>query len=344
MRVLITGGGGLVGQAIAKAHVNMGDEVFIYDTRLNRFNDYSNLVGTDVSIKDKERKLFYTIDDIIKRYDKFDVISHQAALVGVGQSQYDIYNYVNNNVLFTASLIQALLDSKKFPDKIIHAGSMGPYGSLTSDIFSATENCIQDPQSIYAVTKQAQENLLKIFSHAYNVQCISLRYFSVYSTDQNPLNPYTGIISIIANQLLNNDVVELYGDGNQTRDLINVNDVARAHYLASITSLSEIFCPINIGSGVSYSLNEIAHFMRDCMGIEKPIVFNGKYRSGDIKYMRADITKADRLLKWKPKYNLYDDIKRYCKFVIENKEKFSVNTVKEEQVNLELRGLVHGGS
>lgn len=341
MRILITGGAGLIGQAIAKRHLEAGDDVYIYDTQINKYNDYSNLVGKDLTWTTWDKaSLPKSIYTILCENEPFDIISNQAARVGVGQSQYYIEDYVFHNDFGTAKLIQCVVDSKRLPKLILHAGSMGPYGDAPYKL-AVDEGFPKNPQSVYAVTKLAQEELLKVFSYAYGIPVVSLRYFSVYGTEQNPLNPYTGVLSIIANQLINNDKVELYDTGEQTRDLIHVEDVAEAHFLASRLENFSGFTPINIGTGKSHSIKSIAYLMEHLISNRtKDIVFNGKRRSGDIRHMMADISLAKKLLGWEPKHNLVEDIKAYCKYVLYNKEKFMVNTVKEEQENIIRKGLL----
>lgn len=332
MKILITGGGGLIGQAIAKKHIAEGDEVYIYDTQVNKYNDYSNLVGRVLPTA------FYSIADAI--YDmKPDIVSHHAALVGVGQSQYDIERYVSNNVGFTGELLQAVLLFNKKPIKIIHAGSMGPYGSYPENL-AAHEDDFLHPVSIYAVTKLAQEELIRVFCESYRIPGISLRYFSVYGLQQSPLNPYTGVLSVIANMLLNNDKVELYEDGTQTRDLINVEDTANAHFLASRLSTSNNFMALNVGTGNSVSMEYVAEQMRNIIAPEKKIVFNGKHRIGDVQHMRAEITRTKAVLGWKPAHNIHDDIIEYCEHILANADKFKINTVEAEQNNIKTKGLL----
>lgn len=339
MKLLITGGGGLIGQAIAKRHLSSGDSVFIYDTRINEYNDYSNLLGKDVTWINWENSNFQrSIHNVLEMYGPFDVISHQAALVGVGQSQYKISEYVYNNIQFTADLLQAILDSQKLPKKIINAGSMGPYGDTTFPGILVPETWSQDPQSIYAVTKQAQENLIKVFCKTYNIGCISLRYFSVYGTEQSPLNPYTGVLSIIANQLLNSSKVTIYDDGSQTRDLINVEDVADALFAASRDkNLANMFTAINICTGKSMSMLEIAVKMRDILSPAKEIICTGTHRKGDVMHMAGDNTAAKVLLGWSPKHTLENDIIKYCNYIEKERDNFTlpnISTVELENINI----------
>lgn len=334
MKVLITGGGGLIGQAIAKKHLTEGDEVYIYDLQLNKFNDYSSMVGedlTDYICSGGFRK-------ILNEYN-FDAISNQAALVGVGQSQYKIEDYTRYNILGTAELLQALIDINKPPTRIIHAGSMGPYGE--GGFKPVYETSPKNPRSIYAVTKQAQEDMIRIFSEAYSIPSISLRYFSVYSTDQSPLNPYTGVLSIIANQCLNSEIVEMYDDGNQVRDLIHVNDVAEAHFIASRAGALGKFVAINIATGVSTKLSYIAYKMNSILSPEKRVFFNGKHRNGDVQRIFANVELAKFLLKFQTKITIDQGIEEYCEFIQKNRTRYTGNSsVLTENKNVESRGLV----
>lgn len=332
-KILITGGMGLIGQAIASYHIDAGDDVYLFDVKVNKFNDYSKYVGKDITAS-YEGNLGKTIKTI-----QPDIISHQAALVGVGQSQYDIHRYVEYNIGFTGYLLQSLLDVGFMPKKFIHAGSMGPYGNATFEerVF---ETQPQNPMSVYAVTKQAQENLIRVFSEAYEMNTISLRYFSVYGTEQNPLNPYTGVLSIIANQCLNSEKIEIYDDGSQTRDLVHIDDVANAHFLASHTDIPG-FMAMNIGTEISHSMMDIAVRIRDILAPDKEIVLEGVHRKGDIMHMKANTSRARKLLGWKPNHELYDDIQQYCAYVLANRERFTFgNTIKDENENILKKGLV----
>jgi dTDP-L-rhamnose 4-epimerase len=326
MKLLIVGGGGLIGQAIAKKHLAEGDEVYIHDIRVNPWIDYSDMVGIDVTNQAGD------LDP--------DIISHQAALVGVGQSQYDIHRYVENNIGVTSALLQAILKTNKTKIKLLFAGSMGPYGECVGK-GAIREIQKQHPKSIYAVTKQTQENLIKVFSETYDISAMSLRYFSVYSTTQNPLNPLTGVLSIIANKLLNSEQVELFGSGLQYRDLIEVSDVADAHFLASRLEWKG-FDVVNVGTGVPTKLIDIATTMKNSIAPSKQILFNGQHRKGDIEGIYANTRKMNMVLGWNPKVKIEDGIRQYCEFINANREKYTLNvdSTAIENLTLDFKGLI----
>jgi dTDP-L-rhamnose 4-epimerase len=348
MKVFITGGAGLIGQAIARRHIAHGDEVFVYDNRYNEFNDYSNIQGEDLYANG------YTLEDAL-RYVNPDVISHQAACVGVGESQYKIRLYHNNNVSFTARLLQYILDLKLKPEKIMLAGSMEPYGEGQRKCVNCEEifipmkprdridircpDCFSDtlplpmwepqplsPQSQYAVSKMTQESMLRVFCNTYDIPGVSLRYFSVYGTECNHRNPYTGVLSIIANKLINSDEVELSEDGEQTRDLIHADDIGLAHF-TGVNCDTGTFISLNIGTGKSVSLKYVAEAIKDKLKIDKPIVYNGKLRRGDIKDACASTFGASAVLGWKSSIRIEDGIDAYCRYVADNKDLYTTGDI-----------------
>lgn len=355
MKILITGGAGLIGQAVAKKHLKEGDDVFIYDNKSNIYNDYSNIVGEDIS--------YLNFSYIFKTFNP-DVISHHASYVSVGESQYEIYKYVKNNVEFTSFLLDSILKSSYKPKKLILAGSMGIYGEgevrcnncnktylidMRKTLSTTCKECRSElsflkihedspkcPQSIYAVTKKTQEDLFKIFSELYNIPTICLRYFSVYGTQCNPNNPFTGVLSIIANKIINSDVIELNENGLQTRDLVHIDDCAEAHFNATRVSLENSYVPLNVGTGKRHTLLDVANMMIQQFNINKKIIFNNKIRKGDIKHSCADISKAKKYLNWNPKIRLEDSICQYFFYIKNNWNKFfKKDTCKSADEKLE---------
>ena len=360
--ILIIGGGGLIGQSIAARHLDGGDNVYIYDTRVNPYNDYSCLKGEDLS---SER----SIEDVL-RLKCFDIISHQAAYVGVGESQYSINKYVENNVGFTGRLLQAISNSKSHaPSKILLAGSMGPYGEgpyfcsehkvvypdrlgvenpkcpiCASDVKSVTidEDSERHPKSIYGVTKMSQEDLLRVFSSVHKIPAVSLRYFSVYGENSNPNNPYTGVLSVIANKIINSDSVQLYEDGEQSRDLVSAIDVAEAHWVASFLDNKNLFEAYNIGTGISISMKSVAVRMIELLDPDKKLVFTNEYRNGDIKHSLANCEKFMKATGWSPRLRIDDAIVQYCDFIKLNWKKFVTDqdTSEVEHNRLKKAGVI----
>ena len=348
MKVLVVGGGGMIGQSIVKEHIKNGDDVYVHDLRLNKYIDYSSMVGINLSDEILSEGMSNVMDTM-----KFDIISDQAAYVSVGESQVRIGKYMENNIAHTADLLESILESGHTPEMIMLAGSMGPYGEgarscLTcGEIFHLInprttitipcpycdavsgpvpikETSLLMPKSVYGISKMTQENLVELFGRTHGVPVVSLRYFSVYSLDSNPNNPLTGVLSIIANKYLNSDTIVMNEDGSQTRDLIRNTECARAHFLATRKDkITSRVLKLNIATGVSHSIREIAdEFMRNVPD-PKMVVYNNEVRVGDIKDSLAYVNEAGRTMGFYAPNTVMEDIKTYCEYILANRERFT---------------------
>lgn len=257
-----------------------------------------------------------------------DAVVHLAASVGVGQSAYQISDYVFNNSYGTGMLLQSLM--KHPPKKLIVASSMSVYGegecADDEDPHRFPENfekfgfdpCWPDGvpyqfvptteykkislQSIYALTKYDQERMCLLWGRASNVPTIALRLFNVYGSRQSLSNPYTGVIAIFASRLLNNKPPIIFEDGQQRRDFVHVSDVARGIRLALESDVSNEV--INIGSGQSWSVLEVAERLSNVLWKDIKPEITGQHRVGDIRHCFADISKARQLLGYAPQHGL----------------------------------------
>lgn len=325
-KILITGGAGMIAQEIARQLDQNEWEILLYDDFSNRFTPMDGFIGRNVFTEG-------TIHDIIDR-ERPDVISHHAAAVGVGESMYNPLKYVEQNCLFTAELIQAIIDTK-WKGRIIHASSMGIFGE---QLEPADEGELEAPRSFYGLTKDFQENALLMLSANYpGIRLVCLRYFSVYSSTFNPENPMTGILSIIVDQILAGGPVELYDDGNQTRDMIHVRDVAKIHNIMVESKYPTTF--LNVCTGVTRTMAEIARIVADEFGYTGKIVFNGKTRAGDIYYSQGDNKRLIETvsMEFVP---LEQGIREYREFIEANRDKIKAGSVRHENQNIAARGLV----
>ena len=308
-----------------------------------------------------------TLESIFGSFE-FDIISTQMAFVGVGESQYAINKYISNNIGALSQLLQLILDTKKFPKLILHASSMGGYGeglrfciehgAVSIDKLRTTmkipcpmcdgntysvathEELEMFPKSYYAITKKTQEEMLKVFSELYDVPVVALRYFSVYGLESNPQNPFTGVLSVIGNKILNSETISLNEDGDQTRDLICSDDIADAHYTVS-RKWNSGFVAVNVGTGKKVPLNYIAQRMLELLGSDKIITHNHIVRKGDIRDMSANIKKMKEVFGWEAKVTIDVGIKQYCSYLQNNYSKFigkDTNTIADTE--LKKRGLL----
>ena len=331
--ILITGGGGFVGSHLADKLLEHGHHVRVLDdlTPQVHGNDRPAYLSPQVElivgdIRDPKQ--------IRAALANIDVIFHFAATVGVGQSMYEISRYMSVNTQGTAELLQAMLDSRCNPQKLIVASSMSIYGEgyyLCSqcgreatppvrpvsqlragewDLYCTVCNGVLKPRptnenkpseinSIYALSKRDQEELCLIYGRTYGVPVTALRFFNIYGTRQALSNPYTGVAAIFAARLINGQVPLVFEDGEQMRDFVSVHDIVRANILAMERpeSNGEV---INVGSGKPISIRQVAELLAQSLGKNIKPTITQKYRAGDIRHCYADLTKARSLLGYEP--------------------------------------------
>jgi dTDP-L-rhamnose 4-epimerase len=332
-KILITGGAGFVGSHLADALLKYGHQVRVFDSLSPQVhgdafpaylaNDVELIVG---DVRDAEA--------VRGAIEGIDVIFHLAAAVGVGQSMYQIADYMGANTQGTAIVLQALLDRKTRVEKLIVASSMSIYGegqylcANCGDVAPAARASEQllkkcwevlcpkcgseltpipttevkplQCTSVYALSKKNQEEICLLYGRTYGLPVVALRYFNIYGTRQALSNPYTGVAAIFASRLLNGRAPLVFEDGLQMRDFVSVHDVVAANLLA-MDSESAHGQVMNIGSGSPISIREVASALSRALDREIPCEVTGKYRAGDIRHCFADIRKARELLGYEPK-------------------------------------------
>jgi dTDP-L-rhamnose 4-epimerase len=170
------------------------------------------------------------------------------------------------------------------------------------------------PASIYAATKLAQEDLVRIAGKALGIPNVIFRFQNVYGEGQSLKNPYTGILSIFSNQLRAAKTVSLYEDGQESRDFIHVSDVARAVVLA-VTDDGADGSTLNVGSGQPTTVERIAVLLKERLGAETQPVISGQYRLGDIRHGYADTTAIHKQLGFAPEISLEQGLDRFVAWV-----------------------------
>jgi dTDP-L-rhamnose 4-epimerase len=331
--VLVTGGAGFIGSHAARELLEHGYRVRALDAlvaqvhgeqgRPRHLDDDVELIVGDVRDPELVRTALEGVDAVL----------HLAARVGVGQSMYELDEYVSANTHGTAILLEALVDRPV--RKLVVASSMSIYGEGAYMPVDAVERLRDDldarrfeprgprgeeltpiptPESktcanssVYALTKYDQERLCLVFGGAYDVPTTALRFFNVYGPHQALSNPYTGVLAIFASRLLNGRPPLVYEDGEQRRDFVNVRDVARACRLALERDDADGLA-VNIGSGRSATVNEIALELSTVLGAAVEPEVTGKVRAGDIRHCFADISRARALLGFEPSVALDDGL------------------------------------
>lgn len=327
MKILVTGGMGFVGSHLVDALIKQGHAVVVLDNleeqvHQGRKPDYLNPNAEYVIGDMRDRQ---TLKDVVLRCD---IVFHEAAAVGVGQSMYKIAHYIYSNDLGTANLLDIIVNEKNKVKKIIVASSMSVYGEgayncpqcgkfspeLRTDVQLKTgdwqmhcSSCLQvakpiptkedkplTPTSVYAFSKRHQEELCLLVARTYRMPTVALRYFNIYGPRQALSNPYTGVCAIFSARIKNNHRPIIYEDGLQTRDFIHVSDIVNANLLVMDNPQAD-YKALNVGSGKPTSILEVAQTLSNLCGkdIEPEIV--SKYRAGDIRHCFADRSAIESL-------------------------------------------------
>jgi dTDP-L-rhamnose 4-epimerase len=367
-RVLITGGAGFVGSHLADALLAAGHQVRALDNLSPQVHG-PDQKRPDYLDPDVELLVGDVCDEAAVRraLDGVDLVYHFAAMVGVGQSMYEVARYTAVNNLGTAVLLQALIERPV--ERLIVASSMSLYGEglgrtrggtltagqeRTLEQLKARDWEVRDDSgdvltpvptpesktpalpSVYALSKYDQERLSLMIGRAYQIPTVALRFFNIYGTRQALSNPYTGVLAIFASRLLNGKPPLINEDGHQRRDFVSVRDVARACILAAEIpkAAGEVF---NIGSGRNYSVIEIAQRISAALGREEiEAEITGRYRMGDIRHCFADITLAREILGYEPAVELEEGLAELAGWL---EGQIAVDRVAEASAELAQRGL-----
>lgn len=369
MNVLVTGGAGFIGSHLTDALVASGHRVRILDALVPQVHsdkapDYLNpdaeFMRGDVC--DSE-----TVD---RALEGIEVVYHQAAEVGVAQSMYEIQKYARANQLGTAVLLEAIIERRASICKLVVASSNTIYGEgayhcpSCGTIHPQLRPALQllarrwevccpacdaplvpratgeerplSPTTVYAITKQNQEQLCLVTGRAYSIPTVALRYFNVYGTRQALSNPYTGVCAIFSARLLNDQPPVIFEDGLQMRDFTHVSDIVQANLKALETDAADYFA-INIGTGRATSIKEVALLLAHGLGKDIEPEITGRYREGDIRHCFADITCARRLLGYEPKVAIEQGIPELIDWV---REQTAQDRMPEATAEMESRRLV----
>jgi dTDP-L-rhamnose 4-epimerase len=369
-KILVTGGAGFIGSYIVDELVNKGHEVIIFDNlepqvhgKEQKIPGYVNKQAEFIKGDIRNR------EDVKKALQDVEVIMHNAAVVGVGQSMYQIEKYVDVNTRGTALLLDVLANDKHNVKKLIVASSMSIYGEGTYKCESCgvvypklrTEEQLKKHEwqmkcpkcgkgvvavptdedkpltstSIYAISKKDQEEMCLVTGKAYGIPTVALRYFNTYGPRQSLNNPYTGVAAIFSSRIKNNNPPLIYEDGLQKRDFIHVNDIVQGNIIALENSNAD-YKALNVGTGKASSVLDVANVLSKLYKKDlKPIIVN-KFRAGDVRDGYADISKIKEL-GFEPSISLEEGMKD---LVAWGETVNAVDKVEAAQEELKEKGLV----
>lgn len=337
--ILITGGAGFIGSHLADELLAAGYEVRALDNLSEQVHGPGR--QRPEYLDDRVELIVGDVRDAVsvrEALEGVDAVFHFAAAVGVGQSMYEIAEYVDVNCRGTAVLLEELI--KNPVKKLVVASSMSIYGeglyrasdgSIVSNAareldaiksgnwevmdgsglpavpVATSETKEPSLSSVYALTKYDQEKMCLMTGKAYNMPAVGMRFFNVYGPRQASSNPYTGVLAIFSARFMNGRPPLIYEDGLQRRDFVSVHDVARACVLA-LEARGADHMSFNVGSGQSYTIIEIAERLSRAFGVGISPEVVGKYRVGDIRHCFADIGLAKKVLGYRPSVSLEEGL------------------------------------
>ncbi|MBN1215452.1 MAG: NAD-dependent epimerase/dehydratase family protein [Candidatus Lokiarchaeota archaeon] len=360
-KILVTGGSGFIGSNLVNKLVNENKhEITILDCL---YKDIHRKKSIDIESLNKNVKFVHASACDYKIFKELiqenEIIYHMAAILGIPQSMYRISSFFQNNVLSTANLMDILVNCDNNIEKVIITSSNTVYGEgkyicdncgivypqlRSKDQLKKKQweikcpNCKNtlipealkeddptNPSSIYALTKQIQEQMSLMIGKTYGIDITILRLFLVYGVDLNFYSPYTGVASIFCNKLLRGKNPIVYEDGYQSRDFINIRDVCNSLILSmeKKTGSNEIF---NVGSGYRITIRDVAETLTQYFNDKVNPNYTNEYRLGDIRHSFADISKIKSKLNFTPTISFKQGINEYMKSInnIEGKCKLPV--------------------
>jgi dTDP-L-rhamnose 4-epimerase len=330
MRVLITGGAGFIGSHLADRLLADGHEVRALDSldrQVHTDGERPEYLASDVELQVgdvRER------DAVRRALEGVDAVVHFAAAVGVGQSMYEIERYTSINAIGAAVVLEEALERRDTIKKLLVASSMSIYGEgqyrnprtgesgLAPGLRPESQLAGREwdvraedgtplepeptaetkplrPTSIYAIGKRDHEEMFLAVGAAYGIPSVGLRFFNVYGERQALSNPYTGVAAIFSSRLINDRAPVVFEDGQQTRDFIDVRDIARCCALALDRDGAD-GRTVNVGTGTPTSIIDVARVIADGLGKDVEPEIRNEYRAGDIRHCYADTRLAEKLL------------------------------------------------
>lgn len=346
MKILITGGAGFIGQRLARALLKQDVQVRILDNfspQIHAANTLPfdlessvDLIKADVRDREAMKTALNGVDSVV----------HLAAETGTGQSMYEISRYFDVNVQGTAILLDLLQNDSAGENvkSIVVASSRATYGEgayvcgthgvvypnqrtrqalelakfepicphcmLEVKLAPTSESAPFKPMSMYGLTKQVQEQAILLFAQTRGINAFGLRYQNVYGPGQSLKNPYTGILAVFSNLARQNQNIEIYEDGLESRDFVFIDDVVEATVRAAMYR-GDFVGAINVGSGVPTTVLQVAEAVKSFFKSSSKIGVTGAFRLGDIRHNIADVTKLKEVLNFKPSVIFNDGLNKF---------------------------------
>jgi dTDP-L-rhamnose 4-epimerase len=375
MRVLVTGGAGFIGSHLTRRLLREGCSVAVLDNFSSQVHGGEQVLPRDLA-NDVElhRGDVRDRDVLLRALSDRDVLVHLAAETGTGQSMYEVGRYQDVNIGGTAAILDLVMNRPNCRvSKIVVASSRAIYGEgkyrcgehgivyptgrslehLQAGEYeprcpvcgtacvpeATTEDSPSRPLSFYGLTKQVQEEMVLMFARACGFSAYALRYQNVYGPGQSLRNPYTGILAIFSNLARANSSIQIFEDGQESRDFVFVDDAVEATWrcVANDANPVEAF---NVGTGKRTTVLQVAKEIVGFFQSKSEISVTGAFRQGDIRHNYADISKIRKAVNFAPRFTFQEGLKRFLAWADEQEAvpagyEASLREMRE-------RGLFHG--
>jgi dTDP-L-rhamnose 4-epimerase len=375
-KILITGGAGFIGSNVARALLSKDFEVTILDNFLPQIHGVKNVLPDDLTNRVK-----LIVGDVVdktvlyKSLDEQDAVIHLAAETGTGQSMYAISHYTNVNIQATADLCDYIINQNHNIKCVIVASSRSIYGEgkyispihgnvypdsrtfesvkksfevscpitgeFNLELTSTDESSLIHPSSFYGITKQVQEQMIILACKLKNINGFALRYQNVYGPGQSLKNPYTGILSIFSRLALQNEEINIFEDGFESRDFVYIDDVVKSTVKCLDENINGQFI-LNIGSGVPITVIEVAKEIVSYLNSTSNINISGAFREGDIRHNYADINLSKKVIDFEPEWSFKRGLHSFLNWVLSQTDiPKDTSDYKKSLIELRNKGLLN---
>jgi nucleoside-diphosphate-sugar epimerase len=303
-RILITGGAGFIGSNIVKKGLELGHDITVLDnlsTGYKKNIEESRVQFVEGDIRNRELLFELTKDK--------DAVFHLAANVGNVKSIESPLDDSTINLLGTINLLDAMVRNNV--PKIIYSSTAAGYGE--PKYLPVDEEHPMNADSPYGVSKISAEKMILCYSKLYGFQASCLRYFNAYGVNQR-FDAYGNVIPIFLRKILNNEPLTVYGDGEQTRDFVNVHDISRANWMAFENNVTGYF---NVATGQGSSINQLLNILKRISKKELDITFSSP-RKGEVKHSVANGDKAKQVLNFTTEVSLEEGLTEYWNWFIQD--------------------------
>jgi len=373
--ILITGGAGFIGCSLARALLQRGDSVTLLDNFSPQIHGDNTELPADLipsvrlirgDVRDE------SIWPVALRGHQ--IIVNLAAETGTGQSMYEVAKYEQVNLAGTSLLYDRLAKQPNHGiERIVVASSRAIYGE---GAYTCTEHglvfpqprpsadkraglfdpvcpvcgraCVSvptpetapfQPSSFYGLTKQIQEQMTLLFGQVLGIPSVALRYQNVYGPGQSLKNPYTGVLAIFSNLARVGADINIFEDGEESRDFVYIDDVVRST-VAAINSPETTSYAVNVGSNERTTVTQVAEGVNRYFGEKSKIHISGAFREGDIRHGVADLTRAQARLAYQPRVKFREGLKNFLAWAEESEPE--LDGYQRSLNEMESRGLLHG--